>query len=135
VSKTNDEVGADKYPSSPTGVRTYRRAVAISAREACVSKTNDEVGADKYPSSPTGVRTYRRVGAISAREACVSKINDQVGADTNVLTANRLTIRPHFSAKFLRTAAGPSLARYARDVLSRDVPRETGCSRLAILVF
>ncbi|WP_438985823.1 hypothetical protein, partial [Aequoribacter sp.] len=42
-----------------------------------------------------------------------------------------LTPRRHVSANFLRTAAGPSVARYARDVLSRDVPRETGCSRLA----
>ncbi len=47
------------------------------------------------------------------------------------LAVNRLTIRLHVSANFLRIASRSSVTRCARDVLSRDAPRETGCSRSA----
>ncbi len=42
-----------------------------------------------------------------------------------------LTIRFHVSANFLRIASRLFMARCARDVLSRDAPRATGCSRSA----
>ena len=61
----------------------------------------------------------------------MSKINDEAGAGLYFSSGQRLTIRLHVSANFLRIASRPSVARYARDVLSRDVPRETGCSRSA----